>query len=85
MKAYIQHGSGTAGPFCTESVDCKIKRLWWQDRGLQYTATGYGKRIPTQYMVKYEGKWRRVYCCVYSNAGALYIGNLSDGLLINVE
>ena len=85
MKAYIQHGRGTTGPFCTASVDCKIKRLWWQDRGLQYTATGYGKRIPTQYMVKYEGNWRRVYCCVYSNAGTLYIGKLSDGLFINVE
>ena len=25
-------------------------------------------------MVKFEGKWRRVYVCQYSNAGTAYIG-----------
>ena len=39
--------------------------------------TGYGRRIPTSYMVKFKNRWRRVYCCQYSNAGTLYIGTLS--------
>ena len=35
--------------------------------------TGYGSKIPTQYMVFVENKWRRVYCRVYSNIGTCYV------------
>jgi len=49
------------------------KPLWWQERGLSYTATGYGSKIPTQYMVKHSGRMKRVYCRIFSNAGSLYI------------
>ena len=43
-------------------------------------ATGYGKKIPTRYMVKYESgkryensRWRRVYMMQFGNAGSAYI------------
>jgi len=64
-------------------VESKESPLWWQEKGLSYTATGYGKRIPTRYMVCYNGKWRRVYCAIYSNIGTCYIGNLRDNLIVN--
>ena len=35
--------------------------------------TGYGDKIPTNTMVFVEDKWRRVYCCQYSNIGMLYV------------
>lgn len=37
--------------------------------------SGYGRRIPTHQMVKLPGqrRWRRVYCCIYSNAGTYYV------------
>lgn len=63
-------------------LESKEAPLWWQEQGLMFTSTGYGKRIPTRYMVRYNGKWRRVYCCIYSNNGTCYIGKLSDGLII---
>jgi hypothetical protein len=49
--------------------------LPWQAKGLQYTATGYGRKIPTRHMVKLPGsdKWLRVYCCIFSNAGTCYV------------
>lgn len=54
-----------------------IKQLWFHLKGLQYTASGYGSKIPTEYMIRYtiNGKTRlyRVYCMVYSNSGSLYI------------
>ena len=50
--------------------------------GLTWTATGYGARIATDTMIKFNGKWRRVYCCIYSNSGTLYIGKLSDNLRV---
>jgi hypothetical protein len=59
--------------------------LWWQTQGLTYTATGYGKRIPTRWMVRHNGKLRRVYCAIYSNIGTCYIGDLADGLTVNID
>lgn len=86
MKAYLQHKGGENGPFSTESVDVKTDFLPWQKMGLQYTSTGYGKRIPTIYKVKHENKWRRVYCCIFSNAGTLYIGKLSKkAIIVQIE
>ena len=35
--------------------------------------TGYGDKIPTQYMVFVGNKWRRVYCRIYSNIGTCYV------------
>lgn len=37
------------------------------------SVSGYGKVIPTQYLVKYKNRWRRVYCSIFSNVGTLYI------------
>ncbi|WP_249654239.1 hypothetical protein [Pectobacterium atrosepticum] len=37
------------------------------------TATGYGTKIPTSYMLDYQGKRRRIYVDQYSNAGRTYI------------
>lgn len=89
MKAYI-HGhstraDGTKDSFFTVSVEVKEKPLWWQERGLSYTATGYGAKIPTHYMVKFNDKWRRVYCMQYSNVGTLYIGNRKDNLIVDID
>jgi mRNA-degrading endonuclease HigB of HigAB toxin-antitoxin module len=49
------------------------KLLWWQVKGLSYTASGYGSKIPTRWMVTVNGRKYRVYCSVYSNIGTCYI------------
>ena len=51
----------------------KIDALEWQKQGLQYTATGYGAKIPTQYKASINGKFRRVYCKIYSNTGTCFV------------
>ena len=56
-------------PRCTEQVEFKVT-----EAPRHYSATGYGARIPTRYMVKFNGKWRRVYCAIFSNVGTTYIG-----------
>ena len=36
--------------------------------------SGYGRKIPTQYMIKtVDGRLHRVYCVCYSNSGSLWI------------
>lgn len=47
--------------------------LAWQKQGLQYTASGYGKKIPTERMVTVGGREYRVYAQVYGNAASHYI------------
>lgn len=87
MIAYIQTSTtrpdGRKEAFCTVSVPAKIHELPWQKAGLTWTATGYGRRIPSRYMVRWGGKWRRVYACRQSNAGTLYVGCLTDGIVVS--
>jgi hypothetical protein len=39
------------------------------------SADGYGRKIPTEYLVRtrQDSRWRRVYVCCYSNSGTAYI------------
>ena len=58
--------------------------LEWQRRGLQYTATGYGTKIPTSKVIRWsDGKVRRVYCDIYSNIGSCYC--LIHGCKVSVD
>ena len=81
LHNYRQDGSiDYFNPIKLETIEKPVCR---KINGLSYTPSGYGKRIPTRYMVKFNNKWRRVYCCIYSNIGTLYIGKLSDNLIVN--
>ena len=77
------HPDGSKDSFWTTRVDSKEAPLPWQTAGLSYTATGYGKRIPMQRMVRFNGRWRRVYCYIFSTSGTCYIGKLSDNLTVS--
>lgn len=82
IHTYQTRPDGTRDTFQTILVESKIEPLPWQELGLSYTASGYGSRIPTRHKVKFHGKWRRVYCRIFSNIGTLYIGKLSDNLIV---
>lgn len=74
-QAYLHFGgAGTVGyPFSprqTVRVPMKTTGTPRSER----SDTGYGAKLPTQYMVKWEGRWRRVYVCNFGNAGTPYIG-----------
>lgn len=75
VHSYEIRANGERDCFLTQTCEAKDAPLWWHEKGLSFTASGYGKRIPTRQMVKVNGKWRRVYCCVFSNSGTCYIGN----------
>lgn len=46
------------------------------------TVSGYGAALPTRYMVKWAGRWRRVRAACYGNAATLYIGRPRQWLAI---
>lgn len=41
--------------FCIDDLEQKVNLLPWQEAGLQYTASGYGHKIPTARMVRLPG------------------------------
>ena len=79
-KATLSNSNATqresAMQLCTTSdwapIETREKPLFHHLHGLQYTRTGYGRKIPTRYQVKDGGRWKRVYCCQISNAGTCY-------------
>jgi len=73
---------GTRDSFQTHHVKARYMPMPHHLAGLQWTASGYGRRIPMRYMVQWCGRWRRVYVCQISNAGTAYIGRLSDGVTV---
>jgi hypothetical protein len=73
MEAYINN----------IQVEVKSDMLPWQKRGLMYTRTGYGRKIPTSYKVKYNNRWYRVYCCIFSNCGTLYIVSKNEDVIVS--
>lgn len=63
-----------------------VKYLPWQKMGLSYTATGYGSKIPTRYMVQtIDQKWRRVYCAIFSNNGTCYVMHGKEKTIVEVQ
>jgi hypothetical protein len=57
----------------SEIQSVRRKLLWWQARGISYTATGYGRKIPTTVQIRIGNRWHRVYCVCYSNTGSCYV------------
>lgn len=91
-KSVFLHGrsfrpDGSIDSLWSIEVESKDAPMPHHRAGLMYTATGYGRRIPTRTMVRFNGKWRRVYVCCYSNSGTAYIGQwiLGRGAEITVQ
>jgi hypothetical protein len=64
----------------------RIHELEGQKRGLSYTASGYGAKIPTRYMVRtIDQKWRRVYCAIFSNIGTTYVVHGNQKTIVEVN
>ena len=57
--------------------------LWWHDKGLSQTSTGYGAKLTTRYKIEFEGKQRRIYCTQYSNSGSLWFMSKGKKYYIN--
>lgn len=83
-KTVFLHGrsfrpDGTIDCLWSAEVESKDAPMPHHKAGLQWNASGYGKRIPTRTMVRFNGKWRRVYVCCFSNSGTAYIGQWITG------
>lgn len=49
------------------------------------TVSGYGGKIPTRYMLKYNNTWHRVYMMQYGNAGTPFICVRGEDLVLSIH
>ena len=73
MEFFLQFKSDRNDCFQTVQVEFKEKPLRHHLLGLQYTASGYGNKLPSIYMIHYENRWYRVYSICYSNVSTEYV------------
>jgi len=68
----------------TTIAEIDSKPLWFHKQKLMQTATGYGSKLKTEYMLKFNNRMMRIYCHQYSNVGTLYIQQ-SNGKKIIID
>lgn len=54
--------------------------LGFMRQGRMETATGYGKRLRTPYMVRFNGRLYRIRCAVFGNVGTCWFTFRCDGV-----
>lgn len=80
--------SGKTGEFTRFNFwpkDIKEAPMYHHVHGLSYTASGYGRKIPTRYMVNLCNRWHRVYCAIFSNIGSVYIISRGERFLVDLN
>jgi hypothetical protein len=55
--------------------------LWYHEKNLQQTSSGYGSRLTSPYKIKFEGRMYRIYVTIFSNAGSSWIMTKKYGKL----
>ncbi|MDO8611124.1 MAG: hypothetical protein Q7R95_11415 [bacterium] len=72
-KDVEQHGAiSDCGKIYADRTELVDSPLEWQKRGLQQTASGYGRKLTTSLKINFNGKLRRIYCTCFSNAGSCW-------------
>lgn len=85
MDAFLNFGPW-GGPYQTVKAEGVAEApMPHHKAGLSYTRSGYGEKIPTVYMVKYDGVWRRVYCAVFSNSGTTYVKVRGEDVVVRLD
>lgn len=88
-QAFLQYGAGTSGPFQTVQVEVKEAPLAHHLLGLQETASGYGAKLTTRYMVKVDNgltvRWYRVYSTCYSSVSSEYIVVRGERIQVDID
>jgi len=78
LNCYLQFGKA---PQPMQTVKADAVKLTETPRN--NSASGYGSKLPTRYMIQHNNRWRRVYAICWSNCATHYI--LIQGELIIVN
>lgn len=83
MKTYTPEEVRIDGNTCIAHLsinqdDLVSAPLWWQEKGLSQTASGYGRRLTTSRKISWLSpgaktpRLRRIYCTCFSNVGSCW-------------
>jgi hypothetical protein len=64
--------------------DLSINPLWFHKKNLSQTATGYGKALKSEYMIRFENRNYRVLCSLFSNSGTYYFKTKNVDIILNI-
>lgn len=78
IKAYVKHGTAPA-----PCRDEKVAFMVTDKTPKSPSRTGYGSKLPTEYMVHFNGRWRRVYAICFSNVSTFYIPDGKEKLIVS--
>lgn len=80
----VEQSSSWDGRISVDSdSDYVDKPLWFHERGLMQTATGYGRRLKCSRCLWFNGRLHRVYVCCFSNSGTAYIESKGRKIIVD--
>jgi len=76
--------TATAAPleYLPDNPRIRHRPLWYHNRGLQQTASGYGRKLNSGMEAFHAGRWYRIYVCTVSNSGTAYIVTRGRWLIV---
>ena len=72
MKNFTEADLQNGNYLYADSTDLVDSPLWWQLKGLQQTASGYGKKLTTHWKISFNGKLYRVYATCFGNVASCW-------------
>jgi hypothetical protein len=78
MKAFTESDIDRSGQFPRIWIEVQFKELvyaplWWHKQNLQQTASGYGAKLVSHWMLNFNGRLYRVYVTCYGNSGSSWV------------
>ena len=55
----------------------------WMKRGLQETASGYGRKLNSGLKINFNGKLHRIYITCFSNAGTAWFKSMGKTIYVD--
>lgn len=85
VKSGLFSGDLVRYSFGAGSPSVVVDAMYHHRHGLSYTVSGYGRKLPTRYKVRtIDQRWRRVYCCCFSNVGTCYIVQNGENVIVDI-
>lgn len=81
----VRESSSWDGRLYVHRSDLIDNPLCHHVNGRQQTASGYGRKLSTPHMVRFNGRKHRVYCCCFSNSGTCYIVSKGRNIIIDIS
>ena len=78
----VKHGDSYERIYA-DKADLEYAPPAWMARGLQETASGYGKRLNSGLKIHFNGKRYRIYVTIFSNCGTAWFQTKGRKIIVD--